>query len=220
MFKFCYSEFSIFLPFLQTKESADMCLNAGTEFKLMDQVLDPHPALSRNEVNQMSETKKKQPRDTRNLFLAKEGVILSGTPAAEGVSASDLAKRLRLEQSKNQSLKNLNRFVSMERLSIHNIPPSYDSAKLRKVVVKTSGMKVIWFSSLLKKNTKQSMIYWFVCVQPKECRVMRENRPSLGHPLGKSKGYGFLSFKTHEEALNCLRKLNNNPHAFGKNNVR
>lgn len=48
---------------------------------------------------------------------------------------------------------------------------------------------------------------------------MRENKPSLGHPLGKSKGYGFLSFKNHDEALNCLRKVNNNPKAFGKNNV-
>lgn len=48
---------------------------------------------------------------------------------------------------------------------------------------------------------------------------MRENKPSLGHPLGKSKGYGFLSFKNHDEALNCLRKVNNSPKVFGKNNV-
>lgn len=48
---------------------------------------------------------------------------------------------------------------------------------------------------------------------------MRENRPSMGQPLGASKGFGFLSFKNHETALSCLRKLNNNPNAFGKNNV-
>lgn len=48
---------------------------------------------------------------------------------------------------------------------------------------------------------------------------MRENKPSLGHPLGKSKGYGFLTFKNHDEALNFLRKVNNNPKVFGKNNV-
>lgn len=119
-----------------------MCLNAGTSFKLLDQVLDPRAALSRNEIEQKKNTVKKQPTDSRNLYLAKEGTILAGTPAAEGVSASDLAKRLRLEQSKNQSLKNLNRFVSKERLTIHNIPPSYDSAKLRKVLVKASGLKV------------------------------------------------------------------------------
>lgn len=48
---------------------------------------------------------------------------------------------------------------------------------------------------------------------------MRENKPSLGHPLGKSKGFGFVSFKNHDEAINCLRKVNNNPKVFGKNNV-
>lgn len=133
---------NLVLFLFQTKESADMCLNAGTAFKLLDQILDPQAALSRNEIQQKKDTTKKQPSDSRNLYLAKEGSILAGTPAAEGISASDLAKRLRLEQSKTQSLKNLNRFVSMERLTVHNIPPSYDDAKLRKVIVKACALKV------------------------------------------------------------------------------
>lgn len=48
---------------------------------------------------------------------------------------------------------------------------------------------------------------------------MRENVPSVGAPQGRSKGFGFLAFKSHDEALMCLRKLNNNPNVFGKNNV-
>lgn len=172
-----------------------MCLSAGTSFKLFDQVLDPHAALSRNDIQQKADSKKKEPADSRNLYLAKEGLILTSTPAAEGVSQSDMAKRLRLEQSKTQLLRNLNRFVSKERLTVHNIPPSYDSTKFRNVVTKACGLK------------------------PKECRIMRENKPSMGEPLGKSKGYGFLSFAKHEDALHCLRKVNNNPHVFGKNNV-
>lgn len=127
-----------------------MCVGAGTSFKLLDQILDPQPALSRNEITQKQETKKKQPSDSRNLYLAKEGAILAGTPAAEGISSSDLAKRLRLEQSKSQSLKNLNRFVAIERLTVHNIPPSYDSAKLRKVIVKACGLKVSRYFLFLK----------------------------------------------------------------------
>lgn len=162
---------------------------------MFDQVLDPHAALSRNDIQQKADSKKKEPADSRNLYLAKEGLILTSTPAAEGVSQSDMAKRLRLEQSKAQLLRNLNRFVSMERLTVHNIPPSYDSTKFRNVVTKACGLK------------------------PKECRIMRENKPSMGEPLGKSKGFGFLSFAKHEDALHCLRKVNNNPHVFGKNNV-
>lgn len=46
---------------------------------------------------------------------------------------------------------------------------------------------------------------------------MRENKPSPGNPLGKSKGFGFLSFKRHEDALKVLRKLNNNPEVFSAN---
>lgn len=41
----------------------------------------------------------------------------------------------------------------------------------------------------------------------------------MGQPLGASKGFGFLSFKNHENALSALRKLNNNPNVFGKNSV-
>lgn len=119
-----------------------MCLNAGTSFKLLEQILDPHPALSRNDAQQKKNTAPLHTKDSRNLYLAKEGLIVAGTPAAEGVSQSDLSKRLRLEQSKNQSLKNLNRFISMERLTVHNIPPTYDSTKLRQVITKACSLKV------------------------------------------------------------------------------
>jgi nucleolar protein 4 len=46
---------------------------------------------------------------------------------------------------------------------------------------------------------------------------MRENKPTAPHPTAKSKGFGFLSFKKHENALNVLRKLNNNPEVFSAN---
>lgn len=87
------------------------------------------------------------------------------------------------------------RFVSRNRLSIHNLPLSYDDEKLCKMIIKHTKFK------------------------PHECRVMRENKPTLENPNGKSKGFGFMSFKTHEEALLALRKLNNNPNVFGTKNV-
>lgn len=34
-----------------------------------------------------------------------------------------------------------------------------------------------------------------------------------------SKGYGFVSFKMHEDALLALRNINNNPTVFNKNKV-
>lgn len=46
---------------------------------------------------------------------------------------------------------------------------------------------------------------------------MRENKSTPTHPKGKSKGFGFLSFARHEDALFVLRKLNNNPEIFSAN---
>lgn len=55
--------------------------------------------------------------------------------------------------------------------------------------------------------------------RPHECRVMRENKITPEYPKGKSKGFGFVSFSTHREALIALRKLNNNPNIFSKQSV-
>lgn len=128
---------------LQTKDSADMCLQAGTAFKLFNQVLDPIVAVSRQDIKKKFElAKNKEPADSRNLFLIKEGVIMAGSKSAESVSQSDMAKRLRLEQIKVQMLKDLNRYVARERLTIHNIPPAYDSMRLRKSVESHTKLKV------------------------------------------------------------------------------
>ncbi|XP_017070376.2 RNA-binding protein 28 [Drosophila eugracilis] len=187
-----HSKGTAFVKF-KAKESADLCLQAGTEFKLNDEVLDPHPALSREEMKskQSQDNKKDDAKDSRNLYLAREGLIMSGAKAADGVSASDMAKRHELEQVKTQVLKNLNRFVSRNRLSIHNLPQNYDNEKLKQMAQTYTGFR------------------------PHECRVMREHKVTPEHPQGKSKGFGFLSFDTHQRALTALRKLNNNPSIFG-----
>ncbi|XP_065369456.1 RNA-binding protein 28 [Calliphora vicina] len=187
-----HSKGTAFIKF-KSKESADLCLQAGTEFALMDQVLDPFPALSKEEIRQQQaeKDKKSDGKDSRNLYLAREGLIMANSKAAEGVSGSDMNKRHKLEQIKIQVLKNLNRFVSRNRLSIHNLPLNYDNENLKDMVVAYTGFK------------------------PHECRVMRENKVTPEHPKGKSKGFGFMSFNSHQEALTALRKLNNNPKMFG-----
>lgn len=64
------------------------------------------------------------------------------------------------------------------------------------------------------------MIAIYTGFKPHECRVMRDNNITRDHPKGKSKGFGFMSFKTHQEALLALRKLNNNPNIFTQQHVR
>lgn len=189
-----YSKGTGFVRFKKV-ESAELCLSNSGKLQVKDFTLEFFPALSRTEAKKKhEEEKKKEPKDSRNLYLFKEGVIMAGSSAAEGVSASDMKKRLYLERTKKQMLKDLNRFFATDRLTVHNIPETYDDNKLRGIV---------------KQHTK---------LNPKECRIMRENQPSPDYPKGKSKGFGFLSFDTHEHALQVLRKLNNNPNAWGKNN--
>ncbi|XP_055588673.1 RNA-binding protein 28 [Uranotaenia lowii] len=176
------------------KDSADMSRKQSLKVQVNDQFIEILEAIKKKEIKERENSKAHNiGKDSRNLYLLKEGLIMAGSPAAKDVSKPDMAQRLRLEQRCSQMLKNLNRFVSRERLTIHNLPENYTNIDLRKMVV---------------QYTKHN---------PQECRVMRENRPSFGNPSGKSRGYGFLSFKKHEIALEVLRKLNNNPAPLGKN---
>lgn len=109
-----HSKGTAFVKF-KTKESADLLLsttNSGkNELILMDSIIEPHLALARDKIKEKLENKnsKTTTTDSRNLYLAKEGLIMAGSKAAEGVSASDMAKRHKLEKIKTQILKNLNR---------------------------------------------------------------------------------------------------------------
>lgn len=131
-----------FVRFLK-KESLDMCLQQNGSIVLQNFTLDILPSIPKKEIQQLEKfQKEKEPKDGRNLYLLREGTILAGSKAAEGVSATDMSKRLRLEQIKSSMLKNLNRFISTERLTIHNLPESMDDQKLRKMVEKWTSLNV------------------------------------------------------------------------------
>ncbi|XP_043267883.1 RNA-binding protein 28 [Venturia canescens] len=188
-----HSKGTAFVKF-RNVEDAEKCLSAGTELRLHDQVLDPHRALNRNAVQDNKSLKKEKIKDSRNLYLVKEGVILAGSPAAVGVSVSDMAKRLQMEQWKSQMLRNLNMFVSRVRLVVHNLPPTLNDSQLREIFKKHAGPKA------------------FI----QEARVMRDLKNVDEKGVGKSKEFGFVAFTNHEDALKALRSINNNPNIFSK----
>ncbi|KYN22776.1 PREDICTED: RNA-binding protein 28 [Trachymyrmex cornetzi] len=188
-----YSRGTAFVKF-QRVEDAENCLLAGTELRLRDQIIEAHRALRRNEVEDKKNLKGKKIKDSRNLYLIKEGVVLAKSPAAAEVSVSDMEKRLKLEQWKSQMLRNLNMFVSRVRLAVHNLPSNFDNEKLRQLFKNHSGPKAII----------------------KEARVMRDLKNIDATGKGKSKEYGFVTFTSHEDALKALRSINNNPNIFSK----
>ncbi|KAM5255749.1 RNA-binding protein 28 [Ctenodactylus gundi] len=184
-----------------TQEAAQKCLAAaspeseGSGLKLDGRQLKVDLAVTRDEAAKLQTKKVKKPTGTRNLYLAREGLIRAGTKAAEGVSAADMAKRERFELLKHQKLKDQNIFVSQTRLCLHNLPKAVDDKHLRKLLLNaTRGMKG---------------------VRIKECRVMRDLKGVHGKIKGQSLGYAFAEFQEHEHALRALRHINNNPEIFG-----
>lgn len=51
-------------------------------------------------------------------------------------------------------------------------------------------------------------------------RVMRDLKNVDIKGVGKSKEYAFVSFTKHEDALQTLRTINNNPNIFNPKRVR
>uniref|UniRef100_A0A3B3D9V2 RNA binding motif protein 28 n=1 Tax=Oryzias melastigma TaxID=30732 RepID=A0A3B3D9V2_ORYME len=184
----------------KTKEAADKCIAAAQDeaekggIRVDGRKLSVVAAVSREDAVKLKDDKKKVETGSRNLYLAREGLIRSGTKAAEGVSEADMAKRTRFEEMKRAKLRDISVFVSKTRLCIHNLPKSVDNKKLRALCLQAvkgvKGVRIV------------------------ECRVMYDRKPEKGQVVGQSLGYGFVQFQEHEHALSTLRYLNNNPDIF------
>uniref|UniRef100_A0A8C6WHD1 RNA-binding protein 28 n=1 Tax=Neogobius melanostomus TaxID=47308 RepID=A0A8C6WHD1_9GOBI len=187
----------------KTKEGAEKCIAAAQDeaenggIRVDGRKLLIVAAVTREEASKLKENKKKVETGTRNLYLAREGLIRAGTKAAEGIPEADMAKRTRFEEVKRTKLRDMNIFVSKNRLCVHNLPKSVDNKRLKNICLQ--GLK----------GTKG--------VRITECRVMYDRKPQKGQSMGQSLGYGFVQFGEHEHALSTLRRLNNNPDIFGPN---
>lgn len=187
----------------KSKEAADKCLAAAENdsevggLRVDGRKLNIVLAVTRESATKMKTNKVKLHKGSRNLYLAREGLIRAGTKTAEGVSSTDMAKRARFEDLKRAKLKDVNVFVSRTRLCIHNLPKNVDRWGLLKLCVSAAG------------GGKG--------VHITECHVMYDRKPVRGQVMGKSLGYGFVEFSEHEHALQTLRHLNNNPTTFTDN---
>ncbi|KAE8008564.1 hypothetical protein FH972_005063 [Carpinus fangiana] len=136
--------------------------------------------------------------DHRNLYLAKEGLILEGTPAAEGVSVSDMSKRQRLERTKTTKLQSPNFHISRTRLIIYNLPKSMTE----------KGLKKLCIDAVTLRATKQKPVI-------KQIKFMKDTKKGKVVAKNNSRGVAFVEFTEHQHALVALRVLNNNPETFG-----
>ncbi|XP_034444535.1 RNA-binding protein 28 isoform X3 [Hippoglossus hippoglossus] len=185
----------------KTKDCADKCIAASEDqaenggVRVDGRKLLIVAAVTREDASKLKVDKVKVESGTRNLYLAREGLIRAGTKAAEGVPEADMIKRTRFEEIKRTKLRDISVFVSKNRLCVHNLPKSVDNKKLRELCLEAI------------KGGKG--------VRIPECRVMYDKKPEKGKVMGQSLGYGFVQFQDHENALKTLRYLNNNPDIFG-----
>ncbi|XP_021751777.1 RNA-binding protein 28-like isoform X1 [Chenopodium quinoa] len=142
------------------------------------------------------EDSKKEIEDHRNLYLAKEGLIVEGTPAAEGISAEDLEKRQTLHLKKMTKLKSPNFHVSKTRLVIYNLPKSMTPKQLKKLCI----------DAVVSKASKQTPVI-------RQIKFLSDVKN--GKVKNHSRGVAFVEFAEHQHAIVTLRVLNNNPEVFG-----
>ncbi|KAM7540929.1 hypothetical protein Aperf_G00000046425 [Anoplocephala perfoliata] len=130
---------------------------------------------------------------SRNLHLARIGLIKPGSKAAEGLTPHEMKMRETLARSKQAKLRDPEIFISPLRLCLRNIPLSVDDRQLRAACQRVAG--------------SQARIT--------ECRVMRDVKSGAVNP--KSLGFAFVAFEEHEDALKTLQVLNNNNGILGGN---
>lgn len=191
-----------FVQFENNQSAMDACAESNI-LDLDFRTIQIDMALSRIQVKDVVDEKAstvKEKKDSRNLDLAKEGVIYSNSYEAEGVPKADMIKRENLEKQKTQKLKLLHYFVSRTRLTVHNIPRNCSDDQLREVFLKAIG------------SSKRSLIV--------KCRIMRDLTRVSADGVPRSKGFGFVEFKEHAVALKALHATNNNPGLFPKSNTR
>jgi len=198
----------------------DVNTGLAQKFTLQGRVLDVNRAVERNEANKLMEANalKKQKEDKRNIYLMKEGVIFPDTPAAATLSEAELRKRQMSYAARKKLLaSNPSLFISKTRLSIRNLPLKADDKDLKQI-----GMESI---TNFKRETKSGQRTdlsadekaegWSFKPFVKQAKIIRsKDRVEASTKKLRSKGYGFLEFRTHAHALAALRYLNNNSKVF------
>ncbi|KAH7398486.1 hypothetical protein BKA66DRAFT_453215 [Pyrenochaeta sp. MPI-SDFR-AT-0127] len=166
-------------------------------------------------------------KDKRRLYLLSEGTIASNSPLYQQLSPSEIKMR---EESatmrRKQIQENPSLHLSLTRLSIRNIPRSITSKDLKQL----ARSAVVGFAADLKSGKRAKLSREEVIRGGQEMLVAEKMRKKKGKGIvkqakvvfetpagskvaedtgaGRSRGYGFIEYYTHRNALMGLRWLN------------
>ncbi|KAJ3127671.1 RNA recognition motif-containing protein, partial [Irineochytrium annulatum] len=166
--------------------------------------------------------------DKRNMHLLPEGLIRPNTPEARALTEPELVRRQKGYQERKRLLgSNPSLYVSRHRLSVRGLNNKVEDAALKRAAVlavkrfwdeveagKRKGLEEVVVEEELEEGRERPSGERRIKV--KQAKIMRDKeRIDPTTQKGRSKGFGFVEFDSHADALCCLRWMNASPYAFG-----
>ncbi|GHJ89425.1 hypothetical protein NliqN6_5827 [Naganishia liquefaciens] len=209
--------------------TVDPSSQAAAKLVIHGRTLDVVRALTREDATMKKEDaeKARQKSDKRNTYLMREGVIFPNAPAAATLPELEVTKRVESFNTRRKLLEsNPSLYISKTRLSIRQIPLYATDRTLKRLgihAVKEFDAEVAdgKRDALSREELQDSTLSPVALASRKntgrktvvmQSKVERQNdRIDAVTGLGRSKGYGFLEMRSHQDALKVLRWANNNP---------
>jgi len=199
------------------------------KYTLEGRVLNVTRALSRENAErratEASDKRDIRDRDKRRLYLLSEGSVGRGTKLAEQLGKAEMDIRESSVRQRQRLLKtNPNLCLSLTRLSIRNVPRSIGSKELKALAREA----VVGFAKDAKAGIREPLNKEELQRGGAEMREADRKRKQQGKGIvrqakvvfedkegskvkdgaGRSRGYGFIEYVSHRNALAGLRWLN------------
>ncbi|KAK5054674.1 hypothetical protein LTR84_001566 [Exophiala bonariae] len=199
------------------------------KYTLEGRVLNVTRALSRENAErratEASDKRDIRDRDKRRLYLLSEGSVGRGTKLAEQLGKAEMDIRESSVRQRQRLLKtNPNLCLSLTRLSIRNVPRNIASKELKALAREA----VVGFAKDVKAGIREPLNKEELNRGGAEMRDADKKRKQQGKGIvrqakvvfedkegskvsdgaGRSRGYGFIEYVSHRNALAGLRWLN------------
>ncbi|OAL54480.1 hypothetical protein IQ07DRAFT_583770 [Pyrenochaeta sp. DS3sAY3a] len=201
------------------------------KYTINGRILHLSRAVNKNEATRLTAegaaSRFSRDKDKRRLYLLSEGTVASNSPLYQKLSPSEVKMR---EESatmrRKQIQENPSLHLSLTRLSIRNIPRSITSKDLKQL----ARSAIVGFAADVKAGKRQKLSKEEVIRGGQEMLVAEKMRKKKGKGIvkqakivfettagskvaedtgaGRSRGYGFIEYYTHRNALMGLRWLN------------
>ncbi|KAI9006137.1 hypothetical protein BC832DRAFT_531303 [Gaertneriomyces semiglobifer] len=226
---YCLAEYEKALQVSAAVTQEPSLTSGASPFILDGRLLNITLAVDRQQASKLAEDGKfrRRAEDTRNMYLMREGVIFPESEAAKDLTPSEISKRqTSFAERKRLLATNPNLYISRTRLSVRNLGLRVDDKELKKVsllAVKkfwdevSKGQREPLEPEVIKEETEEGKPVPSAKrkANVKQAKIVRsKDRIDMITKLPRSKGYGFIEFDSHADALACLRWMNNNPRAF------